>query len=451
MSYINRIITGILLAIATMVLYSLAPEFKDTSYSIYVSLLSVACLLMNIKYSARGVWSASSVFIIIFWCFHFGVIVANAMAIDVTNMTGDDLIWRWINSPLYPRAEALAVLGIAAFTVVTLVNSKDLELEGEEQEDEEAELTDNAGSPYFRSLKVLAYILLFGGIGYWIFIMSSLGGITALFAGYGVYLKFVESYPIISTIYWAIGVGFTLLGVVGRKKDILTGVVLFALWGAVAFIMGLRGEVMYPTAAFLVMLARQVKLPWKPRYMIVPVVLLSMISFVREYRVDGRINENSFNPVFGLLEMGGSLQTVVITEEWIANGLDNFRYGETIYAPFERIVDRITLVPADASPKDFRMMNVAMTDRNGPYGFSPIAEGFINMGAMGVVILMMMLSFFLNFFDTRPVSILADSYLGGIIFILFTFIRNSFTHIPGQSLLLALTLTIVYAFFKRKH
>lgn len=448
MSYINRIIVGVLLAIAAGMLYMLAPEYKDQAYSIYVSLLSLACLYMNIKYSERGIWSASSIFLVIFWCFHFGVIVANAIGIDVANMTGNDIIWRWISSPLYARAEALAMLGIAAYTLVTLLRSK--HIDEKEEAEEEVEEYDVADSPYFKPLKALSYILLVGGIGYWSFIMASMGGITALFAGYAVYLKFIENYPIISTIYWAIGVGFALLGVVGKKKDIMPGVIIFALWGAVAFIMGLRGEVMYPASAFLVTLARKVTLPWRPRYFIIPVVLLSLISFVREYRVDGRVTENSFNPVFGLLEMGGSLQTVVIAEEWVANGLDKFRYGETIYAPFERIVDRITLAPVDVSQKDLRLMNVAMSDRNGPYGFSPIAEGFINMGAMGVVAVMMLLSLFLNFFDTRPVSILTDSYLGGIMFILFTFIRNSFTHIPGQSLLLAVTLTMVYAFFKRK-
>lgn len=442
-----------LLGIAAVTLYMLAPDFKDAGYSVYVSLVSLACLYMNIKFAIRGIWSASSIFIAIFWCFHFGVILANGIGIDVANLTGNDIIWRWINSPYYPKAEALAVLGIAAFTMVTIIRSRLIDFDSEEEEEEEYSdevRTDNTASPYYRSLRALAYVLLVGGIGYWTFIMSSLGGITALFAGYGVYLKFVESYPIISTIYWAIGVGFALLGVLGNKKDILPGFVVFALWGGIAFVMGLRGEVMYPASAFLVTYARQFRLPWRPRYLIAPVLLLSLISFVREYRVDGTIKQENFNPVYGLLEMGGSLQTVVIAEEWVANGLDKFRYGETIYAPFERIVNRVTLTPADASQPDFRLMNVAMADRNGPYGFSPIAEGFMNMGAVGVIAIMMLLSLFLNYFDTRPVSILADSYFGGIIYILFTFIRNSFTHIPGQSLLLAATLTIVYAFFKRK-
>jgi hypothetical protein len=449
MNYVNRIIVGILCAVAAMVLYTLAPDFKDQSYSVYISLLSLACLYLNIQYAVRGIWSASSIFIIIFWCFHFGVIVANATGIDVANMTGNDVIWRWINSPFYPRAEALAVLGISAFALVTLFRSGTVPEQAVE-DNEETEEADNSSSPYYKSLRALAYFLLVAGIGYWSYIMASMGGLAALFAGYAVYLKFIESYPIISTIYWSIGVGFTLLGVLGKRKDMMPGIILFAVWGSAAFVMGLRGEVMYPASAFLVVLARRVKLHWKPRYFIVPVVLLSLISFVREYRIDGTIKQENLNPVYGLLEMGGSLQTVVITEEWVANGLDKFRYGETLFAPFERLVYRLTLVPMDASQKDFRLMNVAMSDRNGPYGFSPIAEGFINMGAAGVVAIMMLLSLFLNYFDARPVSILTDSYLGGIIFILFTFIRNAFTHIPGQSLLLAVTLTVVYAFFKRK-
>jgi hypothetical protein len=148
MMYVNRIIISVLLTIAAIALYTLAPEYKDQSYSVYVSLLSLACLYMNIKYSMRGIWSASSVFIVIFWCFHFGVILANAIGIDVANMTGNDIIWRWINSPLYARAEALAVLGIAAFSLVTVIKSESLVVD--DVEDEEHDPIDNISSPYYK-------------------------------------------------------------------------------------------------------------------------------------------------------------------------------------------------------------------------------------------------------------------------------------------------------------
>ncbi len=450
MSYINRIIASALLVILAVTLYMLAPETKEQSFSLYVSLVSLACLYMNVKYSVRGIWAASSIFMVIFWCFHFGVNIALAMNMDIERATDNDLIWRWLSSPLYPKAEALAILGLAAFALITVVRSNDERTEAIEKEQEKERDEDRTESPHYKPLKILAYIFLVGGIGYWTFIMMSMGGVAALFAGYGTYLMFVENYPIISLIYWGIGVGITMLGVIGNKKDILPGVILFAVWGAIAFVIGLRGDVMYPASAFIVCYARQVKLNWKPRYALVVVVILSMISFVREYRVDGTVNQNSFNPVFGLIEMGGSLQTVVIVQDWVSSGIDKFRYGATLYGPVERIIDRVTLVPVDNSLPDTRQMNVMIMERNGPYGFSPIAEGFINMGAMGVVILMVLLSLFLNFYDTRPASVLTDSYLGGITYILFTFIRNSFTHIPGQCLLLAVTLTIVYAFFKRK-
>src|ERR1043165_414140 len=288
MSYINRVIIAALFVVAAVGLYTMAPEFKDQGFSAYVSLLSLACLYFNIKFSVRGIWSASSIFIIIFWCFHFGVIIANAMGIDVTNMTGNDAIWQWINSPMYTKAEALAVLGIAGYTLVTVAKSK-----AEEDDDaiEEEEEEDNTASPYYKSLRTLAYIFLGGGILAWAYIMANMGGIAALFAGYAVYLKFVENYPIISTLYWGIGVGFALLGVLGKRKDIRVGFILFCVWGGIAFVMGLRGEVLYPASAFLVTFSRQVKMPWKPRFILVPVVLLSLISFVREYRVDGNVRQ----------------------------------------------------------------------------------------------------------------------------------------------------------------
>jgi hypothetical protein len=214
--------------------------------------------------------------------------------------------------------------------------------------------------------------------------------------------------------------------------------------------MGLRGEVLYPASAFLVTYSRQTRLPQSPWLLVIPVILLSLISFVRVYRVDEQVNSESFNPIYGLLELGGSLQTVVIAEDWVHNGTDHFHYGETIWAPFDRLLDRVILANRADGGKDMRLMNVAMSERNGPYGFSPIAEGYINMGATGVVILMMLLSILLNYFDTRPVGILTDPLTGGITFILFTFVRNSFSHIPGQTLLLATIIMLTYGIFRKR-
>lgn len=280
--------------------------------------------------------------------------------------------------------------------------------------------------------------------------MLSMGGVSALFAGYAFYLRFIENYPLISTIYWAIGVGLAMLGVINDWKKIRPGILIFVGWSLIAFVMGLRGEVLYPASAFLVTYSRQTRLPQSPWLLVIPVILLSLISFVRVYRVDEQVNSESFNPIYGLLELGGSLQTVVIAEDWVHNGTDHFHYGETIWAPFDRLLDRVILANRADGGKDMRLMNVAMSERNGPYGFSPIAEGYINMGATGVVILMMLLSILLNYFDTRPVGILTDPLTGGITFILFTFVRNSFSHIPGQTLLLATIIMLTYGIFRKR-
>ena len=441
MPYRSRILIAILTAIVSIALFLYAPAARSNLYSVCISLMSAVCIYVNVKFSVRGLWSASSIFIIIFWCFHFGVILSNAVGINISAVTGNDIFWQWIDSPFYTKAEGLALIGLAAFSAVTLLRSNHLPPEENE---------DLTPSRYYRPLEILAYLLLLGGIGGWLYVMLSMGGISALFAGYAFYLKFIEDYASISIIYWAIGVGLALLGVVNEWKKIRTGIILFLMWGLIAFVMGLRGEVLYPASAFLVTYARQAKLPQNVRLLIVPIILLSLISFVRVFRVDETVNSDSFNPIYGLLELGGSLQTVVIAEEWISDGTDHFRYGETLIAPFDRMLDRVILASRPDAEKDFRLMNVAMGERNGPYGFSPVAEGYMNLGAAGVMILMSLLSLLLNYFDSQPPGIFTDPLTGGITFILFTFIRNSFSHIPGQSLLLTAIIMITYGIFRKR-
>jgi len=439
----SRILIAILTMAASVALFLYAPAARSSMYSAYISIVSAACIYLNVKYSVRGLWSASSVFIIIFWCFHFGVILSNAVGINISSATGNEIFWQWIDSRFYTKAESLALIGLASFSAVTVLRSAHMPPE----QDEEESL---ANSQYYKPLRILAYLLLFGGIGGWLYIMLSMGGVQALFAGYAFYLKFIENYSSISIIYWAIGVGLAMLGVVNDWRTIRFGVIVFVLWSLIAFIMGLRGEVLYPTSAFLVTFARQRRLPQNVRLLIVPVVLLSLISFVRVFRVNQTVNSESFNPLYGLLELGGSLQTVVITEEWVNDGIDHFHYGETLLAPFDRMLDKAILANRVDADNDMRLMNVAMGERNGPYGFSPVAEGYINLGAIGVAALMMLLSFLLNYFDSRPSGIVADPLIGGITFILFTFIRNSFSHIPGQSLLLVAIIMITYGTFRKR-
>ncbi|MBS1586543.1 MAG: O-antigen polysaccharide polymerase Wzy [Bacteroidetes bacterium] len=444
MSYSNRIVVAILTMAASVALFLYAPAARSSAYSLYVSLVSAACIYLNVRHSVRGLWSASSIFIIIFWCFHFGVILSNAFGLNIASVTGNDIFWQWIDSPFYTKAEGLALIGIAAFSLITVLRSNHLP---EKPEEETESLQD---SRYFKPLLILAYVLVLGGIGGWLYIMLSMGGVQALFAGYAFYLRFIEDYPSISIVYWAIGVGLAMLGVVNDWRRIRVGFIIFITWSLIAFIMGLRGEVLYPACAFLVTFARQRQLSQKPVLLVIPVVLLSLISFVRVFRVDETVNAESFNPLYGLLELGGSLQTVVIAEEWINDGTDHFRYGETIIAPFDRMLDRVTLSQRVDADQDFRLMNVAMGERNGPYGFSPVAEGYMNLGALGVAILMALLSLLLNFFDSKPSGIFIDPLAGGITFILFTFIRNSFSHIPGQTLLLAGIIMTTYGIFRKR-
>jgi hypothetical protein len=118
--------------------------------------------------------------------------------------------------------------------------------------------------------------------------------------------------------------------------------------------------------------------------------------------------------------------------------------GETFWAPAERILAKVLPLQIEPGERDFRLMNVAISERNGPYGFSPVAEGYINFGMPGVIAVMLLLSIILNRVDGAAVSLRGDMVIACIVCILLSFVRNSFAHIPGQCLL---TIGLVQGYF----
>jgi hypothetical protein len=145
------------------------------------------------------------------------------------------------------------------------------------------------------------------------------------------------------------------------------------------------------------------------------------------------------------VEMGGSLHPVEKVVRWQTEG-EAFELGASYWAPIERAAARILPgLRAAAAEDDMRIMNVLVTDRVGPIGFSPVAEAYRNFGPPGVILVLWIFGALLARLDgiaDRRFAILA---IATLYVPLLVNVRNSFVAVPLQCALGVLFVLAVYA------
>jgi hypothetical protein len=272
----------------------------------------------------------------------------------------------------------------------------------------------------------------------WIFVIY-------FFLGIKEYGEFYESQDsILSTVF----IYFTtficlsfLFSLLEDKRKNYMPLLIYIIWGGLAFNIGVRGPVLYPLALALAILVSQKKLSLNFAKVFTGIILLlTAISYKFLERSNMDMNTD-ISPLAGIREMGGSLRPVYEVNLWIEQGM-NYFYGLTYWAPFDRTISSLTyikeVVPANL---DNRLMNVMILDRAGPYGFSIVAEAFINFSFYGTIALGLIVGTFFNYFDTvskyyKPTPILLVIAYG-----IFYHVRQSFVGTYGT-----IVLGIIYIF-----
>ncbi|WP_265562407.1 O-antigen polymerase [Sphingomicrobium arenosum] len=220
---------------------------------------------------------------------------------------------------------------------------------------------------------------------------------------------------------------------------------LLAIWCVPAFFLGLRGEVLFPLAMTMPVLLW--RFGWKVR--IIPsivgaVVLLWMINLAMMVRGTGDLSsaDESASALEAVAEMAGSLRPVYETLRWVEYGIMEPQGGATYWAPLERTL-ALVLPFIDRLPGhlDMRLMNVAIQEYAGNYGFSIAAEAFINFGHVGVVAMALVFGVVLifaarhlgsGFILSRPLAVILSLAAANA---LFYHIRQSFVGAYGTFIL----------------
>lgn len=370
----------------------------------------------------KGISSISFIFFIAFSIFHAGLIFANTF----NGISDEDTLYQisfWFYSQESKSAIYLINLAFIGFSIAAILFSKDVK-------NGNAGPTDNIQNK--RLYHIGGLTLLFS-----IALFFLVGISTGALGSYGAYLSATKSTPIAGILftycYVFMGLSLVLVSASHQKKYGYLYFIPFILWSFFAFKLGLRGEVMFPSAVVACILCRKgIKVNGL-------VIFASLFIFfivtgiVKSARVSGDYSQQiSLNPLNSVAEMGASLRPVQEVIKWRVAG-DPLLMGASYWAPFERqlalFIPGLNRIPA---LEDSRLLNVVVDKKAGPIGFSPVAEAYFNFGEKGVLIVFFLLGLLLATLDNLKSKIIIDILIGVSLIPVFIMIRNSFAHVPVQ-------------------
>ncbi len=388
-----------------------------------------------------GVLSASTIYTGILCLFHFGLTSSIALGVEVTPHM-EEATWTWLYTDYAIQGAWLGLVGVASCTLgITAAQLSPMRVLPALP----------SGSRVDEVLGTLAAgMLVFSVLG-WAVILVSRGGV-GVFAGSYVSMLEETRGSRLSTLYLMLNISVPLLAATTWRSTHAWGAAAFLGFAVLGLPLGLRGEVMFPVAAALIVKARSGLRVSLPRTALIAGLILASITLIRDVRDVGISNlgeakEISVNPLHGLMELGGSIRPVVEVVRWYDQG-DDFILGASYWAtvdrPVRRIVPWLDRIPAE---DDERIMNVLVYNRNvGAIGFSPIAEAFRNFGNGGVVVILFITGLVVGRLDQLPHDPTWTAVVGVATVPLLNQVRNSFISLPASAGL-AVGLVLAVALF----
>jgi hypothetical protein len=393
---------------------------------------AVLAITVLVRRAPAGFWAITTIFATVVAVFHVGMGLFPLVGLPV-ELDGEQAPWFYFELTLV--AMWLVAVAVLAYTLaVSLVPPR--------PEDAAAPPADHARS---QVIAVAGLLLVVVNVALWI-------GLTALALGPGFFLSSYQTYldatatlPFDYILPW-LGLGMVLTGAGDSRRHSRVALAAFAVFSALAFPIGLRGEVLFPLAAYAGLRARRHPMPGAVWVVLAAVVLLSVIGVVKDVRQVGlqRLDQvaTSANPLAAVAELGGTLNVVEMSLRWHVLNDEPYSEGATYWGPVDRLARQGLGLPYPPAELDHRLMNSEIGIREGPIGGSVIAEAHHNFGLGGVVAVPFVLGLGLALLERcRPRPYL-DAVIGVVMLNLLTHVRNAFTPIPFE-LAVAATLLVV--------
>jgi hypothetical protein len=374
----------------------------------------------------KGLWRPSTAYLVLFGLFHGGLLLSIAVR-GADAFTAYDV--SWLYRGYTTEATRLAVLGMSAFTLCAELAAGRTGRPAVTR----PPTVDTGPLDNPRGYGVIGLAVEFAGIAIFAGAVLGAGGFDQLTGSYPVFVQANQSNELLGYGTLLIGMGATLAIISGGPTRV-TGWLGFAGYAVVAFLIGNRGEVLFPLLALLVVEARRGR-RLRPLWTVLGVpCVLGLIGLVRSTRLpdgSGAASTLWSAPLDAVAEMGYSLRPTTVVLDWHAFG-EPFRHGITLIAVLVRSVERLTGWHGVAPVRDDRLFNVEILDRVGPIGGSPVAEGYHNAGLLGVLLLLGAIGLVIGWLERRPATPLGHATVGVLLLPLLVQIRNSFAPVPAQ-------------------
>ena len=261
----------------------------------------------------------------------------------------------------------------------------------------------------------------------------------SLLAGsYTLYNQVVRHDTVFS--YATIGFGFAIIIIFtcGNRKQIYMGISLFSIITLIEFLMGNRGEVLYPwLVCFAVYIKRQGT--FKRRTMLLGIIgivfLLLMINVIRETRTGIGLNEAlETGLILGIVEafaeMGYQIGTIVYTLSYLQNG-GEFMFGSTYIYSIQHYIAKF--LPFIIKPIEDAPQRITTIMPLNYIGYTNVGEAYLNFGIFGCVIMMIALALLLIWlgrFKGTGRDVYREVFWNIVLFILISQVRNTSITVP---------------------
>jgi hypothetical protein len=388
--------------------------------------LCVIALIAYTRYGLRLPWlSASVVYLVLFWMFHFGLTFTAAVAPTVLSPFED---WEvaWMYWPNVRLAMILGVIGAAGFVSGLVLTSR--------QPGTTQVVRPRDPDPVLYSV---GWIVMMAGLGGALFALVAGGGLDILGLGYG------EFRTGLLTIWFQTFVDLSQLGCVlalcgaggnGWVKPLLA----WAPLGVLMLLIGLRGQTLVPAAVFAIVLARR-GVHFNRGALVAAVIAATVaIPMIRTVRNVGLANASQVDwrgtsPLETFTELGSTLRAVRAYVDWIEDG-DEYLLGATYWAPFDRQVVA-HLVPGRTSIpyEDDTRLPERLIELEGAIGLSATGEAYYNFGVPGPFLYFAFVGVIIGWLDRRASkSPYHAAALGIVAAVMYFNIRSHWLFVPAQ-------------------
>ncbi len=397
------------------------------------SIIVAVVILVTFKLAHGNVLSLGFVFIVYNLLMHFGFGIVNFI---ISDAIPKELYATWtlafLRSENYALAIIISSLAFETFTIAWLLGLKKRKFNGQLTVESNNVITREKTAFYFAGIMMLVVVF-----AYFVFLMAK--GQLTLDMTYTDYREYVMKgnniYSWIIVLY-PTGLLYVIAASEGRKRSI--GVALFTLTAIILLITGNKGEVFYAVLASLGILGYQGKKLDKKHVILLCVIMFIIIPVVTSTRSTTGVRDGfslefaSFTEAF--LEIGMQIRCLVYSLDGVQDGIYDFMYGYSYLKPLCGVLSYV-IFPLGYLPEIPIDLSTSKSDFSG-YGFTQVAEGYLNFGILGAVLLFAVLGYFIGKLEFSKIKISTLCFVGSVLAIFINMSRNTFIFVPGQVLVM---------------